>query len=239
MANRSMIDMIQFICNWLCQNISVENVISIFAIIAPSIFGVIAICQTNKSIVNSNKQDLFDKRFDIYCLINKINELCQNNLHLFEMNKQDHKKYYAVDFMAACLTNSAELSLLSYAFYEFDEITQNKFLTKLEDIRFEAVKSKMLFPNEFDVISKYINDYVDLIMSMYEYCRFLKSVRELADSLPKYIVPSEQEKLLNGDLEKEIHNKIDNYIWNIQELQLQYKHMAPKLEEFMKLNKVR
>lgn len=216
-------------------DISITDVITMMGVLVSLIFGCVNIYQMRRTMGMSNKQELFDKRFDIYNLVSTIDKLCREALRLLD----DHEDVYsAIDYIACCLTNAAYLKDLQHVFYERNSDNQNLFLSIIENIRREADKSKLLFPDQYGYISDYLNRYADLLNEMHKYKCLLRQVDDVPNQVPRSKVMEAQKDILNGDVEKDLHNNIDFYVDELNKLCTDYADWKVKLDEFMKLNKV-
>lgn len=65
------------------------DVITSVGVIISLIFGVIGIVFTQQQMSLSNKQALFDKRYECYRLLTHIHSLCEHNLRLINAGKKN------------------------------------------------------------------------------------------------------------------------------------------------------
>lgn len=90
------------------------DVITSVGVIISLIFGVIGIVFTQQQMSLSNKQALFDKRYECYRLLTHIHSLCEHNLRLINAGKKE--RCMAVNFVASLLTNSVDFYKMTNAF---------------------------------------------------------------------------------------------------------------------------
>ena len=116
---------------------------NIFAIIT-AIIAVIALWQTHRQIIISNKHQLFDKRVDRFITINGLISLFKESKHL--MDKEDYDHFIDVTVLFHSLTNNIYLKDIGTIIdnVEQEDIRQN-FLIKLEEIKKLSIEIKFLF----------------------------------------------------------------------------------------------
>ena len=90
------------------------NVITSIGVIVSLVLGIIGIVFTQQQIALSNKQALFDKRYECYRLLTHIHSLCEQNLRL--INTGEKERYIAVDFVTSLLTNSVDFYKMTNVF---------------------------------------------------------------------------------------------------------------------------
>lgn len=218
------------------NQINLSDGIQIFAVIVSLLLGLFGIIISKYQIVQSNKQDLFDKRFEMYELLRRIDSLC-DNLSLIPSNKDD--KIYAVDFIAACMTNSSSLYKITKSFNdEYDTEFQQCFLNTIEWLKSLSDKSKLLFPPKYSkFISKYFDDYANILTEMHKYKSLLNTTKNLSKNFlgSDAELRKEQDRLLNGELEKTIHQDVDKYKRNLQNLHNEYATNIEKIDKYLSL----
>lgn len=196
------------------------DVITSVGVIISLIFGLIGMVFTQQQISLSNKQALFDKRYECYRLLTHIHSLCEHNLRLINTEKKE--RCMAVDFVTSLLTNSVDFYKMTNIFNndasQTDKVT---FLSGVEFLQDKSLQASFLFPKEqADFIANYFSNYSNLLNELYKYKCLLDNIKDI----PKYMIGTqsqiaeEQRKMLHGELADELLNNIDAYKGKLEEL---------------------
>lgn len=213
------------------------DVITSVGVIISLIFGVIGIVFTQQQMSLSNKQALFDKRYECYRLLTHIHSLCEHNLRLINAGKKE--RCMAVNFVASLLTNSVDFYKMTNVFNDdasqTDKVT---FLSGVEFLQDKSLQANFLFPKEqADFIANYFSNYSNLLNELHKYKCLLDNIKDI----PKYMVgtPSQvaeaQQKMLHGELADELLNNIDTYKSKLEELNEIYSNNIAFLSAYMTL----
>jgi len=145
----------------------VEIVINILLPIVSLIIAMVAIFQTKKQIVLSNKQLLFDRRLEKYIIIKDLLLLFANNRERI-VDKKDLAR--CLDFQFSLLTNVSYLSDMIFAIKEpLNSDKQNVFLTKCEMLEKYAVEISLLWDNDIgQIFSEFVKTYKELLNKLYQ-----------------------------------------------------------------------
>lgn len=144
-----------------------EIVINILLPIVSLIIAMVAIFQTKKQIVLSNKQLLFDRRLEKYIIIKDLLLLFANNRERI-VDKKDLAR--CLDFQFSLLTNVSYLSDMIFAIKEpLNSDKQNVFLTKCEMLEKYAVEISLLWDNDIgQIFSEFVKTYKELLNKLYQ-----------------------------------------------------------------------
>lgn len=175
---------LQYVRKWgiemslLCE-IRISDIIETLSTMVALLIGVLSIRQSNKEIKMSNKQAMFEKRYEIYLLLQHMDELCNDNLNL--LNRNEH--FGAIDFVASCLTNSVHFYQICDGFGKNDNNdAQTKFLSLIEELKDYGVQARLLFPKKHALyISRYFENYANLLTEMRRYEKLLNSINSIPD----------------------------------------------------------
>lgn len=152
---------------------SIVSIISIF-------IALIALCQTNRQIVLSNKQKLFDRRLSCLLEFSTIYNLYEENkIHL----KCEDTFCGAIDLVFSWLTNCSELEEMVYAVSKpLHHEEQKVFLTKIEQLQKSAVEISMIFEGDVARIGEeFILTFADLLKAMYQQQVFITGLEKQKD----------------------------------------------------------
>lgn len=116
----------------------------------------------------ANRQSLFDRRLNIWIIVEKLMGLYRENSKLL---KQGDKPQLAISLNFAWLTNTTLLQEITPAIsHALDKEWQLVFHLKLDEMRSLAKEAAFVFkgkPNK--AIADFINAYQALLMTMYQY----------------------------------------------------------------------
>lgn len=189
-----------------------EIVINILLPIVSLIIALVAIYQTKKQIVLSNKQLLFDRRLEKYIIIKDLLSLFANNRkHI--VNKENLAK--CLDFQFSQLINVSYLSDMIFAIKEpLNSDKQNIFLTKCEMLEKYAVEISLLWDNDTGkIFGKFIKTYKEVWFKLYlqqTYIDGLKKHNEEQNEILKIDLDSYEKKTLEYAKEIELFETIQN-----------------------------
>lgn len=221
----------------LLYEIHITDAIGIISIIVALSLGIASILQSNKQIRFSNKQAMFDKRYEIYLLLYHMDKLCNENLNIINTNDT----LIPVDFVASCLTNSVYFYKISEGFGKnrSDDNARVEFLSLIEKLKDRGKQAKLLFPKKHSsYISKYFDNYADLLCEMKKYDILLNDAEELPD---KMLGTNEQkmktqQNLLQGDLAESIRNDAEKYRETLYNLHSEYETNKKLLDKYLTLS---
>lgn len=222
----------------LCE-IRISDIIEILSTIVALLIGVQSIRQSNKEIKMSNKQAMFEKRYEIYLLLQHMDELCNDNLNL--LNRGEHLG--AIDFVASCLTNSVHFYQICDGFGKIDDNdAQTKFLSLIEELKDYGVQARLLFPKKHALyISRYFENYANLLAEMRRYEILLNNV----NSIPDITFETNEQKMvyqqatLQGDLAKGIENDVKKYEESLHNLHNEYETNKKQLDKYLTLSEMK
>ena len=222
----------------LCE-IRISDIIEILSTIVALLIGVQSIRQSNKEIKMSNKQAMFEKRYEIYLLLQHMDELCNDNLNL--LNRGEHLE--AIDFVASCLTNSVHFYQICDGFGKIDDNdAQTKFLSLIEELKDYDVQARLLFPKKHALyISRYFENYANLLTEMRRYEILLNNVK----SIPDITFETNEQKMvyqqatLQGDLAKGIENDVKKYEESLHNLHNEYETNKKQLDKYLTLSEMK
>lgn len=222
----------------LCE-IRISDIIEILSTIVALLIGVQSIRQSNKEIKMSNKQAMFEKRYEIYLLLKHMDELCNDNLNL--LKRGEHLE--AIDFVASCLTNSVHFYQICGGFGKIDDNdAQTKFLSLIEELKDYGVQARLLFPKKHALyISRYFENYANLLTEMRRYEILLNNVK----SIPDITFESNEQKMvyqqatLQGDLAKGIENDVKKYEESLHNLHNEYETNKKQLDKYLTLSEMK
>lgn len=205
-----------------------EIVINVLLSIVSLTIALVAIFQTKKQIVLSNKQLLFDRRLEKYIIIKDLLSLFANNRkHI--VNKENLAK--CLDFQFSQLVNVSYLSDMIFAIKEpLNSDKQNIFLTKCEMLEKYAVEISLLWDNDIGkIFGKFIKTYKEVLFKLYlqqTYIDGLKKHNEEQNEFLKIDLDTYKMKTLEYAKEIELFEtilKLDNIYNRIISEQLERK----------------
>lgn len=205
-----------------------EIVINILLPIVSLIIAMVAIFQTKKQIVLSNKQHLFNRRLEKYIIIKDLLLLFANNRERI-VDKKDLAR--CLDFQFILLTNVSYLSDMNFAIKEpLNSDKQNIFLTKCEMLEKYAVEISLLWDNDTGkIFGKFIKTYKEVLFKLYlqqTYIDGLKKHNEEQNEILEIDLDSYEKKTLEYAKEIELFEtilKLDNIYNRIISEQLERK----------------
>ena len=182
------------------------------------IISVIALVNSYKQTELSNKQDLFNERINNFVIVNGLLDLYKSNKSIIEKDKED-EIYFSSNFLFISLINNSYLEKMGNVINKpLINSKQKDFLSKIEEIKNEALKIKFIYNGkEAIAFRKFVDSYanfliqymslLDLIKEMQEKDKNNMDVHEFADKVDeKYRRKELFEKI---DALKESYNKID------------------------------
>lgn len=195
-----------------------EIVINILLPIVSLIIALVAIFQTKKQIVLSNKQYLFDRRLEKYIIIKDLLLLFANNRELI-VDERDLAQ--CLDFEFSRLTNVSYLSDMIFAVNEpLNSDKQNVFLTKCEMLEKYAVEISLLWDNDIGkVFSEFIKTYKEVLFKLYQQQVFingLKKDREEQNYIGNFVIDLDTYKKLT--LENAKHTELFETIQDLDDI---------------------
>lgn len=190
---QSIIDFIQDPSAWM-------SIISV-------VIALIALFQAHSQIKLSNKQQLFEKRLDVYLVIEELLRCYRNNQETIQsINSHSTQTNQMLYIQFAIFTSTHSLSEISSCIYEQTDENQKLFLLKLDMLDRIEQEIAFLFPKkEATLMSKFVHLYTGLLMTLYTYTNKIELIRIPKDDKERYL------KLLEiYDALQECHNAIVN-----------------------------
>lgn len=163
----------------------------VFSVVT-AIIAIIALFQTRRQIMLSNKQFLFDKRLEKYILTKGLIELYAINKELLDYSKVSADDRLGIEFPFFGLTNNTFLKDMGNIIKDpNNEEDRINFLIKIEDMKKMSEELKFLFQkkiffllrNEGLYLSDFIMKYQNLLMELYKYRIIQYSI--LNDNIPR------------------------------------------------------
>lgn len=144
---------------------------------------IVALILSFNQVRLSNKQNLFNRRLSIWLITQGMLELYRENHKLL---KKEDEPQFSLDVIFAYLTNNAFLyEIGSAAFHPLDMEYQKPFLTKLDEIKSLSAEAKFVFEGcPAEAVSGFLNDYQQLLMSIYQYQVLLDCIEWHMSELP-------------------------------------------------------
>lgn len=156
---------------------SCSEIINLFVSIVSILIAAKALCQTNKQISLSNKQQLFDRRLSRFIEFNTIYSLyTDNKLYL----KKADTFYGCNDLIFTWLTNCSDLEEMALVMSKpLHQEEQKIFLTKYEKLKASAVEISMIFDGETAEIGEaFVSAFADLLKAMYQQQVYISTLKE-------------------------------------------------------------
>lgn len=182
------------------------------------IISVIALVNSYKQTELSNKQDLFNERINNFVIVNGLLDLYKSNKSIIEKDKED-EIYFSSNFLFISLINNSYLEKMGNVINKpLINSKQKDFLSKIEEIKNEALKIKFIYNGkEAIAFRKFVDSYanfliqymslLDLIKEMQEKDKNNMDVHEIADKVDEKNRRKELFKKI--DALKESYNKIE------------------------------
>ena len=182
------------------------------------IISVIALVNSYKQTELSNKQDLFNERINNSVIVNGLLDLYKSNKSIIEKDKED-EIYFSSNFLFISLINNSYLEKMGNVINKpLINSKQKDFLSKIEEIKNEALKIKFIYNGkEAIAFRKFVDSYanfliqymslLDLIKEMQEKDKNNMDVHEIADKVDEKNRRKELFKKI--DALKESYNKIE------------------------------
>ncbi len=150
------------------------------------IIAIVALWQTNRQIVLSNKQQLFERRLERYIEISTLLRLLKDNIVYL---KDDSSFYHTNDLIFTWLTNCSELADMGAALADPLQADKQKQLLSIhERLKKSAVEIKMIFSKGLGkTMGNFVDVYADLLKKMYQMQVFItksEEDREKFDRVP-------------------------------------------------------
>lgn len=138
---------------------------------------IVALFQTKRQIVLSNKQQLFDRRLSNYLEFNTICSLyATSKLYL----KDKNTFYHTNDLIFSWLTNCADLEEMVLAVANpLHKKEQKILLTKYEKLKNAAIEISMVFDgDDAEIAGKFVSTFADLLKAMYQQQVYISKLKE-------------------------------------------------------------
>lgn len=193
-------------------------IVQSFSMVLSLIISVIALVNSYKQTELSNKQDLFNERINNFVIVNGLLDLYKSNKSIIEKDKED-EIYFSSNFLFISLINNSYLEKMGNVINKpLINSKQKDFLSKIEEIKNEALKIKFIYNGkEAIAFRKFVDSYanfliqymslLDLIKEMQEKDKNNMDVHEIADKVDEKNRRKELFKKI--DALKESYNKIE------------------------------
>lgn len=222
---------------YLAFNIQLSDIIGIVSAIIALLLGISSIQQNNKQMKASNKQAMFDRRYKIYLLLQHMDKLCNENLHLL-----DDGSLMASEFVASCLTNSVHFYQICNVFEKNENSDdQTKFLSLIEELKDYGVQAHLLFSENHAIyISKYFENYSNLLDEMRKCNILIDKIRNMPNEIcgTNEQVTQRQQDMLQSDLVKTIEKDVKKYKDTLYDLHNDYEINKKQLDEYLSLSNI-
>ena len=169
-------------------------IVQSFSMVLSLIISVIALVNSYKQTELSNKQDLFNERINNFVIVNGLLDLYKSNKSIIEKDKED-EIYFSSNFLFISLINNSYLEKMGNVINKpLINSKQKDFLSKIEEIKNEALKIKFIYNGkEAIAFRKFVDSYanfliqymslLDLIKEMQEKDKNNMDVHEIADKV--------------------------------------------------------
>ena len=193
-------------------------IVQSFSMVLSLIISVIALVNSYKQTELSNKQNLFNERISNFVIVNGLLDLYKSNKSIIEKDKED-EIYFSSNFLFISLINNSYLEKMGNVINKpLINSKQKDFLSKIEEIKNEALKIKFIYNGkEAIAFRKFVDSYanfliqymslLDLIKEMQEKDKNNMDVHEIADKVDEKNRRKELFKKI--DALKESYNKIE------------------------------
>lgn len=156
---------------------SSKEIIDLILTAVTIITAIIALWQTQKQIRLSNKQNLFDKRLEMYSLIEDLINLYKQHRNLLTNSENPKENALLQDrLIISCepifgfLTNVSYLADMVPAFHDpLIPAKQNVLLTKHEMLKKHSREVSILWEDSLgEIFSNFIYTYAEVLMKLYQ-----------------------------------------------------------------------
>ena len=153
----------------------------------------------------SNKQSLFNRRFNIWTTVDKLMSIYANNAENLE---HDDEPQMAIDLLFVLLTNTTYLQSISTSINQvLDADPKLKLHLKLNEMKSLAMEAKFCFKGKSgDAIAEFIEAYQSLLFSMYQYQILFNMMSEKAKEY-QWMLEQAYEKLHEPDQRQDLFEK--------------------------------
>lgn len=180
---------------------------AVIAACVSALAAMIALILSFGQIRLSNKQNLFNRRLSIWLITQGMLELYKESHKLL---KKEDEPQLSLDLIFTYLTNNAFLHEIgAAAFHPLDMEYQKPFLIKLYEIKAMSTEAKFVFEGILgEAISNFMNDYLQVLMSIYRYQILMKHVEQDADRF-RWTLEQACDELHELDQRKELYKAYD------------------------------
>lgn len=120
--------------------------------------------QGTKQIEISNKQSSFNERIKVFTQLTSLVDLYSNNSHL--LNDCEDIPDFTFHMLAG---NKMLESIIKVVYNPLDNVEQNNFLKKMEDLQELSLKISLLWEcEESNIGSNFINAYIQVLVALYK-----------------------------------------------------------------------
>lgn len=213
----------------------IEN--NLFAILTAFI-AIIALFQTHKQIGVSNKQFLFDKRFNKYLIARGLLDLYKDNEKLLDFSKARDDEPIIVDYQFINLTNNNYLKDVASIINDpKNNEFKNNFLVKIEELKQLSNEVRFLFQNKSGLsLGDFIMQYQNVLMELYKH-QIISNIMQ-HDKMPRKEKPTYKQLQKDyGELEHRhrLYGAIDDLKKSYDEVV--NKKIINKIEKSIKLER--
>ncbi len=147
------------------------------------IISVVALIKSYKQTELSNKQNLFKECINNFVMVNGLLELYKENKRFIEEEKKD-EIYFFAEFLLTNLINNSYLEKMGEVINKpLHDPEQKVFLSKIEELRNEALKIKFIYTGEESkCLRLFVESYANLLMSLYQYVVLIDTMRRLQEN---------------------------------------------------------
>lgn len=163
---------------------------SVWLTMVSIVIAIIALYQTHHQIKLSNKQQLFDRRLDVYLLIEELLNCYreeQETIRHVRLSNIQTDEMLCIQFISFTSTHS--LGDISSCIYEKKDNAHNLLLSKLDMLDRLEQEVSFLFPRkEANVTQKFIHTYAGLLTTLYAYRNNIALVSLPSDNKERHLV---------------------------------------------------
>lgn len=163
---------------------------SVWLTMVSIVIAIIALYQTHHQIKLSNKQQLFDRRLDVYLLIEELLNCYreeQETIRRVRLSNIQTDEMLCIQFISFTSTHS--LGDISSCIYEKKDNAHNLLLSKLDMLDRLEQEVSFLFPRkEANVTQKFIHTYAGLLTTLYAYRNNIALVSLPSDNKERHLV---------------------------------------------------
>ena len=176
-----------------------------------SMTAIIALFQSHKGVKISNKQKLFEKRLNVFLVIDELESLFYKSEDAIKRLK--NISYLSVEPIFLSLTNATLLKRMRIDFFHpFDENDSDDFFEISEKLHSIAVEASLIWKGKGSkIISEFISDYGVLLSALHIQNAYLISEQK-NPTLPEDTLENKSIAMANQiELQEKIDSAIKSY----------------------------